>query len=46
MLGTELSFVVEDDLQHKTKDSRDLLSAQPKYIFYVHKAMYHVQLEC
>jgi hypothetical protein len=46
LLGTELSFVVGHHLQHKTIDFTDLLSAQPKYIYCEHKAIYQEQLEC
>jgi hypothetical protein len=46
LLGPELNCEAEQDLQHKGKDFRDLLSEQPKNIWFgVHKTMYHEQLE-
>jgi hypothetical protein len=45
LLEPELNCDAGQDLQHKSKDFRDLLSDQLKYIFGVHKTMYHEQLE-
>jgi hypothetical protein len=46
LLGPELNCEAEQDLQHKGKDFRDLLSEQPKNIWFgVHKTLYHEQLE-